>query len=273
MTPRRVWDRCYGDFLMPSRLTAYRALLEAALAAGYTILSVEAAWAHLRAGAGRPAGRSLVLRHDIDTGPATAAAMWRIERDLGIGGSWYFRLSTLDLELMADIADAGSEASYHYEELATVAKRHRARTAAAALRLVPEAQERFARNLARLRERTGLPFSTVASHGDFANRKLGLMNWTILADAAFRSSVGIDLETYDEPFMRHVTSRHADTTYPRFWTGEPPAAAIDRGEPFVYLLVHPGTWQVERRSSFRGNLHRMREGMSYANPIRSPGRT
>ena len=274
MTPRQVWNRCYGDFLMPSRLPAYRALLEAALEAGYAIVSVEGAWAAIEAGRLDPAGRTLVLRHDIDTGPLTAGAMWRIERDLGVGSSYYFRLSTLDLGLMAEIAAGGSEASYHYEELATVAKRHRPRTTAAALALVPEAQDRFRHNLERLRGQTGLPFRTVASHGDFVNRKLGLMNWTILADPAFRAAVGIDLETYDEAFMGHVTSRHADTTYPRFWTTQPPPqTAIATGEPVVYLLVHPGAWRVTPWRSVVGNLRRIREGIAYANPLRLPGRT
>src|SRR2546422_7720159 len=96
MTPRQVWDRCYGDFLMPSRLPAYRALLETALGAGYAIVSVDRLWALLGGAGLDPAGRYLVLRHDIDTGPATAAAMWRIERDLGVAGSYYFPLSTPD---------------------------------------------------------------------------------------------------------------------------------------------------------------------------------
>ncbi len=261
--PRAVWDRLYGDFLMPSRLPAYRDLLVLALDAGYTVVSVERFWALLGSAAVDPAARYLVLRNDVDTGPATAAAMWRIERALGIAGSYYFRLSTLDLGLMAEIAAGGGEASYHYEELATVAKRHRARTREAALALVPEAQDRFAANLGRLRARTGLPFATVASHGDFANRHLGLMNWTLLVEPAFRTAQGIELETYDDAFMRHVTSRHADMTYPAFWTTEAPDAALRRGEPVVYLLVHPRAWRVERGFNLRDDVRRVYEGISY----------
>ncbi len=69
-----------------------------------------------------------MLRHDVDTDPGTAAAMWDIERELGVESSYFFRLSTLAPALMADIAAGGSEASYHYEEVATVAKRRRLRT-------------------------------------------------------------------------------------------------------------------------------------------------
>jgi hypothetical protein len=267
MIPRRIWQRVYGDFLMPSRLETYRALLETALGAGYVIVSVERFWVLIGAGAVDPARRYLVLRNDIDTGPQTAAAMWRIEHSLGIEGSHYFRLSTLDLGLMTDIASAGGEASYHYEELATVAKRRHVRTQVGILAHLPESQDLFRANLARLRALTGLPMRVVASHGDFVNRKLGLTNWTILTDAAFRADVGIELETYDEAFMSHVTSRHADLTSRPYWTPADPLAAIERAEPVAYLLVHPRGWQVERWLNARDDVVRIWEGLRYALPV------
>src|SRR4051812_3916975 len=107
---------------MPSRLGEYRAFLEAALRAGYQIRTVEWIWARIVGGTLEPDGHYLMLRHDIDTDPATVAAMWEIERDLGISGSFFFRLSTLDPRIMDAIASSGSEVSYHYEELATIAK-------------------------------------------------------------------------------------------------------------------------------------------------------
>lgn len=266
MTPRRIWERVYGDFLMPSRLGEYRALLEAALTVGYAIVSVEGFWGVIRAGAIDPTQRYLVLRHDIDTGPQTAGAMWRIERSLGIESSYYFRLSTLDRALMADIAAAGGEASYHFEELATVAKQRHLRTRAGILAHMPEAQNLFRRNLARLRALTGLPMRVVAAHGDFVNRKLGLRSESILVDPAFRAEVGIDLETYDESFMDHVTSRHADEIHPRYWKTQDPLRAIERGEAVIYLLIHPRGWQTERGFSARENVTRVWESALYALP-------
>jgi hypothetical protein len=271
MIPRAIWERVYGDLLMPSRLEAYRGLLETALGAGYEIVSVERFWTLIGAGAVDPARRYLVLRNDIDTGPQTAGAMWRIEHSLGIVGSHFFRLSTLDLALMNDIAAAGGEASYHYEELATVAKRRHLRTRSAALGHVPEAQDLFRSNLARLRTVSGLPMHVVAAHGDFVNRKLGLTNSTILADPAFRAEIGIELETYDEAFMSYVTSRHADLTSPPYWTPANPLAAIERAEPIVYLLVHPRGWQVERMFNARDNVTRIWEGLVYALPVGGGG--
>ena len=135
-----VRNRLYADFVMPSRLAAYRRLLEDALAAGYEVVSL-GRFGELVGGATLdPASRYLILRHDVDTDPATAAEMWRIERDLSIRGSWFFRLSTMDGGLMRAIVDAGGEAGYHYEELAALAKRRHVRRPADGWALVPAAR-------------------------------------------------------------------------------------------------------------------------------------
>ena len=256
-----VRNRLYADFAMPSRLDAYRRLLERALAAGYEIVSLERFWQLVSDGPLDPSARYLILRHDVDTDPGTAAEMWRIEQELSIRGSYYFRLSTLDRHLMRSIRDGGAEAGYHYEELATLAKRTRARRPEEALALVPAARAELGRNLASLRAATGLPLRVVASHGDFVNRAVGVANTILLDDASFRASVGVDLEAYDAPFLAYVTSRHSDTHHPRYWVGEDPADAIGRGEPVVHVLVHPRHWRVSRRINALDDLGRVREGL------------
>lgn len=263
---RIVRNRVYADFFMPSRLDFYRHLLESALDRGYVVLSIEGAWGLLRRNQLDPAQRYLVLRHDVDTDAATAAAMWRIEHDLGIGGSYYFRLSTHDVSLMSAIAGGGGEASYHYEELATVVKRRRLHDPNVIRRHIPEAQDLFLRNVSRLREKTGLPMPVVASHGDFVNRAIGMSNWVILADPVFRRKSGVDLEVYDAAFMDHVTSRHADTLHPTFWNPSTPEDAFQRNEPVVYLLVHPRHWRVDRIGNARDDLQRLSESIVYRLP-------
>jgi hypothetical protein len=269
MTPRSVWHRVYADFFMPSRLGTYRHLLRTAMGAGYAIVSIERLWELMQTRAIEPGARYLVLRHDIDTDPRTGRAMWAIEQAEGAEGSYFFRLSTVDLDLIARIGAAGGHVGYHYEELALVAKDRRLRTRAEALRYVPEAQERFARNLERLRDTTGQTMRVVAAHGDFVNRALGVPNWVILTDPDFRREAGVDLETYDEAFMSHVTSRHSDTHYPRFWIPAGPAAAIAAGEPIVYLLVHPRHWKVARTVNARDDLGRLVESVMYRRPTRT----
>jgi hypothetical protein len=262
----RVWHRVYSDFLLGSRLGAYERLLGGALEAGYRVRSVGGAWRSIGDGGLEAGSRLVVLRHDVDTDPATAAAMWAIDRRLGVETSYFFRLATLDPGLMAEIAAAGSEASYHYEELATIAKRRRLRTRSDALAHLPEAVDRFAENIGRLRAMTGLPMRIVASHGDFVNRRLGLPNWLILADPDVRRGLDIELETYDEAFLRHVTSRHSDGPHPQFWRPVDPAAAIGAGEAVISVLVHPRHWRVNRLVNARDDVQRVVEGVRFALP-------
>ncbi len=262
MTPVSIWNRLYGDFLMPSRLGRYRRLLERFLRAGYTVVSVEQFW-HLSPDDTAPPQHYLILRHDVDTDPRTAAAMWDIERDLGIAGSFYFRLSTVDVPLMQAIASSGGQASYHYEELATLAKHRGIRRREDAAACLPEARELFRGNLESLRAATGLPMRVVASHGDFVNRKLRVPNTAILAEPTFRREVGINLETYDDAFMRRVSSRHSDTGPPRHWTPADPLLAMASAEPVIYVLVHPRHWRASPYVNARDDLTRVFEGVRY----------
>lgn len=259
---RTVRDRVVADFFMPSRLAAYEDLLRRAIEHDYTVVPIEQYW-EIAQGDLEPERRYLLLRHDIDTDPGTARSMWEIEDRLGVRGSFFFRLSTLDVGLMQAIDAHGGEASYHYEELATVAKDRHPRTTEAAQALIPEARELFAVNLTRLREVTGLPMSVVASHGDFLNRRLEVKNTEILADPVFRARMGVRLETYDEAFLDTVTSYHRDLLYPGQWMHGDPYAAIDRGERVVYLLIHPRSWRVDRMGNLRDDVARVREDLAY----------
>jgi hypothetical protein len=263
---RRVRNRIYSDFMMPSRLGTYRKLLELALEAGYQICSVGSVWRQIAAGGLRPSQRYLVLRHDVDTDPRTAAEMWSIDRALGLETSYFFRLSTMAPELMADVAAGGGEASYHYEELSSVAKLRRLRTRTSAMRALPEARERFAENVHRLRLMTGLPMRVVASHGDFVNRRLGVANWLVLADPEFRREVQVDLETYDDELLRHLPQRQTDAPYPRYWEPVEPVPLILRGEPVLSVLVHPRHWRVDRLGNARDDVMRAYEGLRFSLP-------
>jgi hypothetical protein len=258
-----VWHRVYADFLMPSRLPEYGRFLESVLAAGYRVVGIEAFWRLATAQAGPPNERLFVLRHDIDTDPGTAAAMWSIERSLGIASCYFFRLSTVEPDLMARIAADRGEVGYHYEELATIAKARRLRTRESALAALPAARELFSGNLNELRSTTGLPVRTAASHGDFVNRQLGVPNSTILEDHGFRHQVGIDLEGYDEALISRMRVRSTDAGPPSPWRYTDPVAAIGRREPVVYVLVHPRHWRVARAINARDDLRRLREGLAF----------
>lgn len=267
-----IRDRIYGDFLMGPRLDLYGKLLETALQAGYRISSVGEAWRLMEVGDLDPSQRHLILRHDIDTDPRTAAAMWSIDRVLGVKSSYFFRLATFAPALMADIAADGGEASYHFEELSSVAKQRHLRSGPEALLGLPEARERFAENLLRLRGETGLPMHVVASHGDFVNRHLGVPNSVILDDLEFRRRVGVVLETYDQAFLRRLPARYTDAPHPQYWDPADPAPMIRAGEPVISVLVHPRHWRIDRLVNARDDVRRAVEGMRFALPSGPRGR-
>jgi hypothetical protein len=61
----------------------------------------------------------VILRHDIDRRPSYALACARMEASLGIFGTYYFRITpgSFDKDIIQEIAAAGHEIGYHYEDL------------------------------------------------------------------------------------------------------------------------------------------------------------
>jgi hypothetical protein len=258
---RSGWERFYSDFLLPDRLPEYRRLLEEALALGYLPHSIgsyqEAAYSGIAPGA-----RLLIVRHDIDTDVGTAREKWRIERELGVRASYFFRLSTVDVPFMRDLAAGGSEVGYHFEEIATLAKERRLRMRSEVEAHLPEIRARFRGNLQALRRQTGLPIRTVAAHGDMANRVLGMKNQELL-DVDMRAELDIDAEVYDRELRAGVTSHFSDAPYPRFWTPYDASAALRRGDAVVSILTHPRHWRRNVRENMRDDAWRLVAELRY----------
>jgi len=260
---RAITERIYADFFMPSRLFSYRQLLEGLLDAGYVFITVRDFASLVSSQANLDHRRLVVLRQDVDTDPATSRAMWQIEKQLRVQSTRYFRLGTLDFDFMKEIAATGSEASYHYEELSSFAKRRRLKSAAAVRAALPEIRDVFAKNLEQLRQRTGLPMDTVASHGDFVNRRLGVINKEILDNADFRAKVRIRHECYDTAVCSAVRSRHSDRPFPELWDTYSPLIAAEQQISMIYVLLHPRHWRSNAAYNFRDNLQRMWEGVRF----------
>ena len=161
MLLKKVYRRVYADFLMPSRLPEYRQLLARA---GRRELSVFLRCRNWRSGQHVArwvrGGRYAIIRQDVDTDVATAHSMWQVEQEVGVSASRYFRLSTLDIPFMRQIGATGGEASYHYEELSSFAKRHRIKDAEGLRSRIDEVIPEFAANL------QGFERADLAADGD-----------------------------------------------------------------------------------------------------------
>ena len=88
--------------------------------------------------------------------------MFDITAAEGVHGSYYFRLSTLDRSLTQRIRAQGSEAGYHFEELATYAKRHGLRSADEVEAHVPAMRDEFRRNVILFRDAAWESFRTLS---------------------------------------------------------------------------------------------------------------
>lgn len=139
-------------------LDVYRQLLGAFRARGYAFQAFEEYIIQ------KPAGSVLVLRHDVDRIPGNALKMARIEQEMGIKASYFFRVvpQVWDEGVIREIVALGHEAAYHYEDLAITGGNYE------------EAIRHFERQLGRLRQ--FYPSRTICMHGSpmarWDNRKL-----------------------------------------------------------------------------------------------------
>jgi hypothetical protein len=99
---------------MDFTLSRYKDLCLALLDSGYTPLTV---YSFLE-GQKKKNNKLVVLRHDIDRKFGNALRMAKLEHELGIQSTYYFRVPyTFKPDVIGKIHDLGHEVGYHYEVL------------------------------------------------------------------------------------------------------------------------------------------------------------
>ncbi len=252
---KKLYRRAYSDYLMPSRLDEYERILIEANKSGYKHYSIRDVVEKLELGEELPE-MLFVHRHDIDTDIKTARKMFEIEKRHGVRTSYYFRLLTLDFDLMREIEDFGSEASYHFEEIAAFAKREHLKSPEKVREQLPAMQEEFLKNLLMIEKRLGHKIVTVASHGDFANRELKIINNELLNDPFFRQRCGLKCECYDDSLMENFDSRISDKPYPVYYAPHSIFDSIAQKKKHIYFLTHPKQWHTSWIDTTRENVTR-----------------
>lgn len=251
--------RLYNDFLRPSKEGEYEAILKAARDNGYefhTMLSFEDV-----VGGGRIEGKKyLILRRDIDTADfKILRKMLALEKRFGARCTYYFRWNTINVQLMKDIAEAGGEASYHFEEIATYCYKHRIRSKEEMLQHIENIRDFFISQYDKFKAKTGQPCLTIASHGDYINTRFKYQNKELI-DERVRKATGIVREAYDLPHMDMLTCRIADQVEMEEFTSKA-IAAIKRGEPVLELLTHPRQWNSPVWVNLKEEIGRVARGM------------
>ena len=127
----------------------YRKMLQELLDFGYEFITVEEYFT----GEIEPEKKYLLMRHDVDRKPLNSLAMAKLESELGVRVTYYFRTikQTFKPEIIAKIASMGHEIAYHYESLAEAGGDYE------------KAIKDFENNLNRLRQI--YPIKNIAMHG------------------------------------------------------------------------------------------------------------
>ncbi len=108
--------------------------------------------------------RVIILRHDVDALPGNSLKTAMLEHELGIRGTYYFRIvrQSNKPDIIRRIAGLGHEIGYHYEDMALCRGN------------IPEALKSFEKNLAYFRQ--FYPVKTICMHGSplsrYDNRRL-----------------------------------------------------------------------------------------------------
>ncbi len=222
--------------LSRSRWGEYRTLLRIALEQGYSVLSLEAWLAEPELAAGEP---QLVLRHDVDQHPASALRMARIEGELGLLSTWYFRWRTARAAVVQEIRSQGHAVGLHYETLPRELLR-RGLGPSGADELIPEARELLRRELAGFAELFG-PVRSACPHGD--TRMPGVHNGVLLLDRDW-SDYGLRWDANAAMSSRPLDVWLTDRSAPEgSWKEglDPIDLLIDRRSP-ILAVVHPNNW-------------------------------
>lgn len=259
MMERAVY-RFYQNFLMAERLDEYDRLLRSLTERGYTFLTIADLARCVMAN--RLPELSCIIRVDVDSDIPTARSMFEIGQASRVPATYYFRLSTIDQVLMRQIANSGAEVGFHYEELATIAKRLGLRDRSQVDERMADIRESFATNLATFAAQLGQWPMTIASHGDWINRLLCIPNQYAI-NQALRDRFGIIAEAYDGWLNAPVKGRFSDTDPPAWWKPCSPAAAISSRTSCLYFLVHPRQWHANALENIRIDMTRIVEASRY----------
>ena len=98
---------------MDFTLKTYQSLLQALQTAGYRFITFEEYCGH------KPEGKFVILRHDVDLKAENSLATAKIEAELGIKASYYFRVvpQSNKPHIIREIASLDHEIGYHYEDM------------------------------------------------------------------------------------------------------------------------------------------------------------
>lgn len=233
MNIKSLKNRIYADYFMKNRFEEYKNILENFLENGYKFITIDE-YRYIRFD---NKDKIVILRHDIDSDLRIAKEMFYIERNLGIKSTYYFRLYTIDIDFMRLLDDYGNELGYHFEEIASFAKKHNLKTKEEVYKYFPIIREELEDNIKNFID-LGFNLKSICSHGDFKNRELGIRNKEILNEEILDKYNIIEAYTIEDT----LDMRIADTQYLDVWVGGSLEDMINNKSRSNLILIHPRAW-------------------------------
>jgi hypothetical protein len=252
-----IYNRIYHDYLMISRLSEYEKIIKHLTEEGYQHITMKEFCYKLKNSA-LDNKKYFINRHDIDTDISTAKEFFKIEKKYNAKATYYFRLSTLDIDLMKEISDYGSEVGYHFEEIATFAKKNHIKSKDKLLENLEEIKSLFKINFRNIEKKANLKIETVCSHGDFVNRKLNILNNEITKDKSLREELGIKCEAYDKDLMKGFDIYLSDGGF-SLCVKAKDILLMMKKRNIICLLTHPRQWRTNWKVNTLDNIKRMWE--------------
>lgn len=262
---RAIQHRIRDDLARTDRLAEYEVLLERARSLGYALRSLVEFDSNPDSTAPT---RCMAIRHDVDIADVAGnEAFHAIEQRLGARSTFYFRLSTARAHetLIHRLLGTGFEVGYHFEEAATVAQRHRLRDREAVLRRRDEIVGLFRQNCMAFRRRWNPDLASVASHGDWLNRRLGVTNNEFLTDDIL-ADCGLRFEAYGQRVMGRAEVYVSDVaSAPARWArGYGLDDALQAARSPIYLLAHERRWHAAPLAAVRADAERAFAAVRYS---------
>lgn len=247
-------ERIYSDYFMPNRYKEYEAFLKLFLDNGYNFICVKE-FEKLK----DKTKKYIILRHDIDSDIKIAQKMFEIEKKLEIKSTYYFRLCTINKELIKQIDEYGSEVGYHYEEIAQYCKDNKNISKEFVINNLDKIKLKMIENVKYFENETNVKIHSIASHGDFINRRIGVTN-KFLYQKDIQDKLGV-IEAYD--IEENIDFRTADNMYPQYWKKNPNVAISERMNRAL-ILVHPRWWDSSPIERFKLDVGRILDGIKYS---------
>lgn len=189
------------------------------------------------------AEKHFVLRHDVDHKTPATRKMYNLEKKYHVHSTYYFRKSTVDINLMNDMIDAGFEVGFHYETLSDYAIENN-------LNHVTEkdieiCRIRLKQEIEEFNKLIKKPIYSVASHGHKKNAELEKSNNVLFKNQKYED-FNILFEAYDEAMYSQYVDTHIMDGSLRINSGfsyrQNPIDAISSQDRNIIFLAHPDHW-------------------------------